>query len=221
MMRAAKQGVDGGAEVMQSPRRRCGSRHRGERQVREPREFFGGACVVEARPYLSGTSVPMLSMPRAMPLQRACGVLLLARRFCGVLVVTGIAPSPKHTQVISAGGFPGLGSGQVPGPAMPEWQSRATITSAPQSRCCARVSQRQAPGTPHAPSVPCNPCAALAGLTREPDGRPGNRLAATPGHGSPSRAPFFSHAVGVGGSSRSASAPLSTRTSPSTSKEEE
>lgn len=40
---------------------------------REPREYFGGACVVEARPSQTGSSVPMLPMPRAMPHQSTPG----------------------------------------------------------------------------------------------------------------------------------------------------
>lgn len=40
---------------------------------RKPREFFGGACVVEARPIQTGASVPMPPMPRAMPHQSTPG----------------------------------------------------------------------------------------------------------------------------------------------------
>lgn len=80
--RFAATGVDEQPAFLHSPVRRCGSRHRVEDKT-QPREYFAGACVVEARPYLSGDSVPKLPMPRAMPQQSVRGVLLLARRLWG------------------------------------------------------------------------------------------------------------------------------------------
>lgn len=55
----------------------------GPMTVHRPREFFGGACVGERTSVLSGGPCRSCPCQGHMPLQRACGVLLLARRFCG------------------------------------------------------------------------------------------------------------------------------------------
>jgi hypothetical protein len=76
-------GVDGRQSLRQSPVRRMWQFDTGKKVAREPREFFGGACVGRSTSEPLGSPCRILPMPRAMPLQRAFGVLLLARRFCG------------------------------------------------------------------------------------------------------------------------------------------
>ncbi len=79
-----QQGIDGYQPLLQSPLRRCGNRHRSEGSARTPRVFWWGMRGVKHVRTARGP-VSALPMPRAMPLQRACGVLPLARRLCGVV----------------------------------------------------------------------------------------------------------------------------------------